>query len=367
MIKTLKKWARFLLLIIIILMLFLVRVELSFYAKKSTVFLFQMVDIIDNRISDITHYLVMQKRYIFDNFTDPNVYLSFKKSINLEKVLSLFTYNEIDLNTDKPIFTENFVLPKINNPNAKGTVSGQFASPEPALIIKSNKKSNLNYFDSISEILYFTNKEREIMSLKPLEINKDLNIIADMRINDLFTKQYFEHISPDGKSAPDLAKLVGYNYSLIGENLALGNFDSNEEIVSAWMESPGHMANILNDRYQALGVAVKEGDYNGEKATIAVQIFAQPQNSCIMPNQKTRELIDTSSVAIKEMQSEALDMYNYLNNIKNKSQIDQAYYKQKVQEYNYFAQKINASIPAIQKMIEEYNIEVTKYNTCISQ
>jgi uncharacterized protein YkwD len=46
----------------------------------------------------------------------------------------------------------------------------------------------------------------------------------------------------------DLSKEVGYGYILIGENLALGNFKDEESWWKAWMDSPGHRANIFNNK-----------------------------------------------------------------------------------------------------------------------
>ena len=200
-------------------------------------------------------------------------------------------------------------------------------------------------------------------SLSP---SSDLDIIANLRIEDLFSNQYFEHESPAGNSAPDLAEKIGYKYLIIGENLALGNFSGGEEIVSAWMESPGHKANILNERYKELGVAVKEGLFKGENMIMAVQIFALPEAFCSKPSPDTKLLIDSMAVSIKAMQIDAQLTYENLNITKDDPDVDKSYYNQKVQEYNYFAKKVNDAIISLKGIIDYYNIEVAKYNSCIS-
>jgi uncharacterized protein YkwD len=92
----------------------------------------------------------------------------------------------------------------------------------------------------------------------------------------MFENQYFAHESPTGEKVSDLAKKFGYDFLLIGENLAMGNFSSDEDLVLAWMESPGHRENILNEKYQEIGVAVKKGIFEGKEVWIAVQHFGLP-------------------------------------------------------------------------------------------
>jgi hypothetical protein len=148
-------------------------------------------------------------------------------------------------------------------------------------------------------------------------------------------------------------------------NLALGNFDGEKEIVSAWMESPGHRANILNSKYTELGVSLKEGLFNGNNVIIAVQIFGLPMANCLKPDSETKTLIESSVVSIKQMQEQAKTMYNNLEAIKNSLNLDQSYYNQKIQEYNYFAKKINEAIIGLKEMTDFYNVGVNQYNLCI--
>jgi uncharacterized protein YkwD len=52
-----------------------------------------------------------------------------------------------------------------------------------------------------------------------------------------------------------LAKKVNYEYVVVGENLAEGDFTSDADLVKGWMDSPGHRANILNTKYEEIGIA----------------------------------------------------------------------------------------------------------------
>jgi hypothetical protein len=68
---------------------------------------------------------------------------------------------------------------------------------------------------------------------------------------------------------------TGYKYSFVGENLAI-DFDENEDVIDAWMASVSHRKNILNARYEEIGIAAVEGIFMGEKTIVVAQIFAEP-------------------------------------------------------------------------------------------
>ena len=99
-------------------------------------------------------------------------------------------------------------------------------------------------------VFSWTNKERKKTGLPDLAPNQKLTASALVKVRDMFKNQYFAHESPAGKGAGDLAKTEGYEFILIGENLALGNFEGDKALVDAWMGSPGHRANILGERYK---------------------------------------------------------------------------------------------------------------------
>jgi hypothetical protein len=69
--------------------------------------------------------------------------------------------------------------------------------------------------------------------------------------------------------------LVGYKYSAAGENLAI-NFVESKDINDAWMRSPGHRANILNNKFTEVGIAAAQGIYRGRQTIFVVQFFGKP-------------------------------------------------------------------------------------------
>src|SRR5438132_12937111 len=66
------------------------------------------------------------------------------------------------------------------------------------------------------------NRERAAQGLGPLHLNQKLTLAASDRINDMFNKHYFNHVSPDGINPFTWVDKRGYDNRLIGENLAVG-------------------------------------------------------------------------------------------------------------------------------------------------
>lgn len=130
---------------------------------------------------------------------------------------------------------------------------------------------------SLVGILEATNAERAKLAALPLSANPILHQIANARLNSMFADQYFSHDAPDGTTFVDLIKDAGYRYSLIGENLAMGDFTTSDSIVTAWMNSPGHRANMLNSNYTEIGIAVAKRHFDDHDQWIAVQIFGKPR------------------------------------------------------------------------------------------
>jgi hypothetical protein len=127
----------------------------------------------------------------------------------------------------------------------------------------------------IEDVLRETNAEREKLGLEPLVLNDDLNQAALAKAQDMFNEQYWSHVSPDGEEPWDFIKGVGYVYKYAGENLAR-DFNTSDEMVQAWMESPTHKENIINPNFTQMGLAVLNGKLKGFNTTLVVQMFASP-------------------------------------------------------------------------------------------
>ncbi|HXK39749.1 MAG TPA: CAP domain-containing protein [Candidatus Paceibacterota bacterium] len=141
------------------------------------------------------------------------------------------------------------------------------------------------------EIFKLTNEARRGNAKKLLVWDAKLARIAEEKLDDMFERGYFAHKDPDGKTAGARAKAARYQYSLLGENLALGWYEDTEMLVDAWMESSGHRKNILFDNFTAIGVAVGTRQFDGEATMIAIQLFARPSSACKAPSSELAQAI----------------------------------------------------------------------------
>src|SRR5688572_13130740 len=107
-----------------------------------------------------------------------------------------------------------------------------------------------------SAVLQATNNARRAEGESVFSLDPELSRIAEERLQDMFRRSYFAHESPGGESAYTLAEDHDYAYAYLGENLALGWFEDAKEIVDAWMASPGHRKNLLQDEFSSIGIAV---------------------------------------------------------------------------------------------------------------
>lgn len=120
-----------------------------------------------------------------------------------------------------------------------------------------------------------TNEERAGINLPTLTESPILNQVAQLKAEDMASKGYFAHNSPEGKTPWYWFAIVGYTYSSAGENLAV-NFSDSEDVTSAWMDSPAHRSNIVAGHYTEIGTGIATGVYKGEKTIFVAQVYAKP-------------------------------------------------------------------------------------------
>ncbi|MET9697616.1 CAP domain-containing protein [Streptomyces sp. NPDC006529] len=103
-----------------------------------------------------------------------------------------------------------------------------------------------------SAVLALVNLERAKAGCGPVRANPPLASLAGAFSKDMAVRGFFDHTDPDGRTPWDRASNAGIT-SLGGENIARGQGDA-DSVMKAWMESPGHRANILNCEFRTLGV-----------------------------------------------------------------------------------------------------------------
>lgn len=122
------------------------------------------------------------------------------------------------------------------------------------------------------EIVQYTNEKRLEEGLNSLSIDPTLSKAAEDKLGHMIEKDYWDHKSPDGTEAWYFIDKGGYTYTFAGENLARGFLDSKSTVL-AWMKSDSHRENLLNQKYNDIGVAVANGKLEGKDTTVIVQLF----------------------------------------------------------------------------------------------
>jgi uncharacterized protein YkwD len=122
------------------------------------------------------------------------------------------------------------------------------------------------------KVIELANSDRNKEGLGVLSENEKLDRSAMDKAEDMAKNNYFAHTSPEGLTPWHWIEKESYDYAYAGENLAM-DFVSVEKMNQAWLASPTHRANILNEKYKDIGVAVKEGTINNHSTIIVVQQF----------------------------------------------------------------------------------------------
>ena len=192
----------------------------------------------------------------------------FLRGKNIRNVIFIILFLEI--------FT--FLLPTITHINTNGGM----ASVLPSIL------SNL------------TNQERQNENLNTLTINPILNKAAEMKANDMASKSYFAHTSPEGKTPWYWLAQVGYQYQYAGENLAI-NFTDSKDVTNAWMASPTHKANIIKKNYTEIGTGIATGMYEGKETTFVAQVYANPLPKEIIQTEPIKKEVTSMKEIFKDI------------------------------------------------------------------
>lgn len=105
----------------------------------------------------------------------------------------------------------------------------------------------------VQQVIDLTNAQRSKNGLSALKADTQLSGVAQKKALDMQQNHYFSHTSPTYGSPFDMMRDFGVTYRSAGENIAQGQ-RTPQEVVTAWMNSPGHRANILSSKFTHIGV-----------------------------------------------------------------------------------------------------------------
>lgn len=148
-------------------------------------------------------------------------------------------------------------------------VNGLLSHPSAILGTKSDL--------SVQALVNATNVTRTQNGKAGLQLNPQLNTAAQAKANDMVAHNYWSHTAPTGNQPSAFVAGAGYQYQILGENLAYG-FDSAKTTLNAWMHSDEHRANLLDSAYNEIGFGVATSpDFVGSgPETVVVAMYAQP-------------------------------------------------------------------------------------------
>ncbi|QAT51310.1 hypothetical protein EQM14_10730 [Caproiciproducens sp. NJN-50] len=118
------------------------------------------------------------------------------------------------------------------------------------------------YADFQNQVVQLVNQERTSRGLSALSVDTALTKTATLKSQDMAKLGYFDHTSPTYGSPFDMMKQFGISYRTAGENIAMGQ-TSPQQVMTGWMNSEGHRANILNSSYTKIGVGIAQNS-NGQ-------------------------------------------------------------------------------------------------------
>lgn len=162
-----------------------------------------------------------------------------------------YTMNLLDLATNNIIsgYTDGSFKPQNAVTRAEFSVILTKAM-EPAYRLTAAQKF-------IKEVIDLTNVQRKKNGLSALQEDINLSKVAQLKSADMMKNNYFEHNSPTYGSPFDMMDRYNITYRAAGENIAYGQ-TTPAIVVGAWMDSPGHRKNILNDSFTHIGIGYEE-------------------------------------------------------------------------------------------------------------
>ena len=160
---------------------------------------------------------------------------------------------------------------------------------KPHTTVRNQKQDPavLSYATDIANntLLTATNQKRAAAGIKSLNYNGNLTSAAQAKANDMATRNYWSHNTPEGTPPWTFITNAGYKYSVAGENLAYGfritntNTSTNEiGVIDGWMASPSHKENLLNSKFTEVGFGIANAEtYQGlSQQTIVVAMYGSP-------------------------------------------------------------------------------------------
>lgn len=163
------------------------------------------------------------------------------------------------------------------------------------------------------QIIECTNTIRTEFESRQLFANSQLNQAAEAKLTDMQTFKYWAHRNPvTGKKPWAFFKDAKYQYLVAGENLAFG-FTVGDHVCEAWKKSPSHFENLINPKFQEIGVATAKVELNtngsSEEGILIVQMLGSRSDFSLPDIADTEDFRSASLLSIKTHPTEILSTF----------------------------------------------------------
>ena len=204
-------------------------------------------------------------------------------------------------------------------------------------------------------ILSEVNGRRTDNGLPALSENSLLDVSSATKARDMINKNYFGHDSPDGNGVEYFGDAAGYDFILMGENLAYGDFKDEEALVEAWMESESHRANMLNPKFHEIGLGIERGYIKGRNTWVIVTHFGLPASACPKVQSSLKVAIEGNTKKIDKLMKKLRLGEGRLAEV-----ISFIRFYKSVSEYNSILKETKA-------LVDSYNTSVGRFNDCVAK
>jgi uncharacterized protein YkwD len=134
---------------------------------------------------------------------------------------------------------------------ALGAESGSSPAPSVAPLLLGPATETV----SEAEVVRLVNVQRVAAGCKPVVVDPTLVRLARAHSDDMAGRAGFRHNGSDGRTPFQRMTAAGYDYSVAAENIAAGQPNA-ASVMTEWLASPGHRANIVDCRFSEIGVGV---------------------------------------------------------------------------------------------------------------
>ena len=152
------------------------------------------------------------------------------------------------------------------------------------------------------ELAILVDSARKDRNIPLLSTSGKLEQSSQLKATDLVEKQYFSHTTPEGKGFSAFLKDVGYEYTVAGENLAMG-FSNPKAVVDAWIASPLHYKNLADGEFNEQGLGIDSGLYDGKDTIFIAHHFGKPKQyvtTAQAQSQEANKKLDVSGTKISQ-------------------------------------------------------------------